>query len=78
MTDFWVWYLLAGVPEQYIQAGKSIPVSLVISENGDKFSIKTCNGPQSWTDEFEIGKPATITGPGKKQMEVRQNALFIL
>ena len=59
-----------GVPEQYIQAGKNAPVALVIQENGEQFSIQTITGPQSWTDKFEIGKPAMITGPGKRQMEV--------
>ena len=61
---------LIGVPEQYIEAGKKAPVTLVIKEDGDKFSVQTITGPQSWTDEFEIGKPAMITGPGKRQMEV--------
>jgi len=42
----------------------------VVREDGDKFSIQTITGPQSWTDEFEIGKPAMITGPGKRQMPV--------
>ncbi|CAK8698434.1 fatty acid-binding protein 2, liver-like [Clavelina lepadiformis] len=60
---------LMGVPEQYIAAGKNAPVSLVIQQNGNKFSVETITGPQSWTDKFEIGLPATITGPGRKQMQ---------
>jgi len=65
-------FFSSGVPPQYIQAGKNAPVALVIQQDGSKFSIQTNTGPQSWTDNFEIGQPALITGPGKKQMEVRQ------
>ena len=66
-----------GVPEQYIEANKNATVSLDIEENGDKFSIKTTRGTQSWIDEFEIGKPAMITGPGQKKLEVG-SVIFIL
>lgn len=64
-------YWNSGVPAQYIQAGKNAPVSLVINQQGDQFSVETKTGPQSWIDNFEIGKPAKITGPGRKQMDVR-------
>uniref|UniRef100_H2YB02 Cytosolic fatty-acid binding proteins domain-containing protein n=1 Tax=Ciona savignyi TaxID=51511 RepID=H2YB02_CIOSA len=64
---------LMGVPEQYIAAGKNAPVSLVIDCDGQKFAVTTTTGTKSWTDNFEVGKPAQICGPGQRQLDTVVN-----